>query len=458
MNTMIRPTYLLPAALLMLAACSQQEQPLTDPVQGDGERIIFRTSLSESTSRANEVRKDDITNFHVTAFNPDDPKLIADGKLNEFIKDVVLEKDANSGVYASDECLWPERGHEGDRLTFFAYYPDRNEGTALTPQNASAISGNVPNFRYTINKFTVSPDIAAQVDFVTAYATGTMDDNLFSGVSLKFQHKLSRIEVKAKSRNKSCKLEIAGVRLGEVFMQGTYNFKAEEKAGDWTIDQTQGKKSVEYMYRPGDKIVAINNTDTPVSIMGGATYAMLLPGTYNAGWDFANDPANSKKGMYISVLIRVLDKTPGGNDKQQYPYYDNTQGLNALNIPRVYLAVAKATGTVSRQVYKKNRTDNTFFSNEACTQAYTLPATEEVREFGWAAFPVTGNWEAGCYYTYTLDYTSGVGLHDPAVGGGSVVPKAGDPIISDRVGITVSVNDWQGLNGTTTSPIEVPGS
>ncbi len=243
----------------MLTACSQQEQPLVEPVQGSGERIIFRTSIPESVSRANEVGIDDITNFHVTAFNPADTKFLgADGQINEFVNNELLAKDPNSTFYTSDKCLWPERGHEGDRLTFFAYYPDRSAGKTLTPTNASEISGKNATFRYTIKDFTVAPDIADQVDFIAASATGTMDDNLFSGVNLNFQHKLSRIEVMAKSQNKSCKLEIAGVRLGEVFMQGTYNFKAEEKAGNWTIDQTQAKKSVEYVFRSGDKVVALN--------------------------------------------------------------------------------------------------------------------------------------------------------------------------------------------------------
>ncbi|MDE6542732.1 MAG: hypothetical protein K2K76_02075, partial [Muribaculaceae bacterium] len=60
------------------------------------------------------------------------------------------------------------------------------------------------------------------------------------------------------------------------------------------------------------------------------------------------------------------------------------------------------------------------------------------------------------YYTYTLDYTSGVGLHDPGVTG-SVIPKAGDPIISDRVGVTVTVKNWQGGTNTTHT-VTVPGS
>lgn len=462
---MIKSTCLLPVALLMLAGCSQEE-PITGPDYGYGARIIFRTSpLPEVISRAKIVSVEDIDEFHVTAFNPSDTDTQADGNLSEYINDEVLKKDGNSGFFASDNCQWPKRGHESDVLTFFAYYPARDEGTTL--ENASTVTGNAANFDYRVKNFRVAADIADQVDFVTAYATGTMDDNMFSGISLEFRHKLSRIEVRAKSSNKSCKLEIAGIRIGGLYPQGTYNFKAEDEAGDWTIDQSKEKENVEYIYRPKDKIVALDNTENGVSIMGGtdgANYAMLIPGSYN-GWDFTNDHTNSGKGMFISVLLRVLDKTPGGNDKQQYPYYDNSQGVNAMNIERVYLAVDN-NGIVTAnpgKLYKGG--DGKYYTDSAMETEYTAPQGSIVKEFGWAALPVTANWEAGYAYTYTLDYTSGVGLHDPSVqdpqdlsGNAHPGPKAGDPIISDRVGISVSVNDWQGLNGSTTHTVEVPGS
>lgn len=43
-----------------------------------------------------------------------------------------------------------------------------------------------------------------------------------------------------------------------------------------------------------------------------------------------------------------------------------------------------------------------------------MPDTEEVRNYGWAAVPIQANWKAGCTYTYTLDYSNGVGVEDPA--------------------------------------------
>lgn len=196
--------------------------------------------------------------------------------------------------------------------------------------------------------------------------------------------------------------------------------------------------------------------------MGNGNYAMVLPANYPTEWD--GSKGNTNKGMYISVLLRIIDATPNAGvqpkEKQRYPYRDLVQGTDALKdgIPRVYLAVNKS-GIVSTRLYKKeeggiyNEKDQNYYTDAACTVPYTLKTEEEIKEFGWAAVPVTGkNLEIGKIYTYTLDYTIGVGVHDQEVT--TSAPKAGDPIISDQVRFHISVRDWKN------EPInfEVPGN
>ena len=463
MNTMTKSTYLLPAALLMLASCSQDE-PTAVSDRSHGEKIIFRTSLPEVISRAKVVYNTDIEKFHVTAFNT---ATVTDGPFDTFIDNVELEKDEYSGFYSSLLCQWPEKGHESDILQFFAYYPEFPSSASLA--NGSTVSEGTANLDYKITDYSIAPDIADQVDFVTASATGSMADNLFSGITLNFGHQLSRIRVNAWGANKSCDIEIAGVRIGGVNVEGTFDFKPAEGASVWSA---QKKGEVEYIYRDGDQLLTLSRgqgshatAETAASVMGSRlndsddNTAMLIPTTDANGWDYAKDRNNDNKGMYISVLLRIIDRTAStGNGKQQYPYLDTNQGPNAMKIPVVYLAVDKATGKdVIRRLYKKNREDTVCYTDEDCTAAYTLTDTEDVKEFGWAALPVTANWEPGYIYTYTLDYSYGVGLHGPEVTG-DAAPIAGDPVISDRVGVNVSVNDWQGLNGSTTHTVEVPGS
>ena len=434
----IKFTYLTFGAALLLASCANDVAEPEFP--RDESRIYFRTSLPENATRAQIVSNDNFTEFNVTVFNPADAK---DGKLEPFINNIAVMKSEESGVFSSEECMWPAAGKEKNDLTFFAYYPAPDH-----TDNKTTIDGIEPNFGFNIPDFSVSEDISQQVDFIAAYKSVSMKSEMYTDIRLDFEHKLSRIEVNAKGENKSCKIEIAGVLIGGSYTKATFDFKPQPEAGDWIPGEE--KKNVQYVYTVGDKVVTISNTESGVSIMGGTqsgNYAMLLPSEYT-GWDYENDNTNSGQGLYLGVLLRVID-TKG---KQQYPYTDTYQGPNALDIPKVYLAVDGAGTVMSGQLYKGE--GGTYFTDSELTSPYVVPQGSEVREFGWSAIPVTGDWKPGYYYTYTLDYTYGVGLHSPDVEP-SEGPNAGDPIISDKVGLTVTVKGWQ--NGTSPS-ITVPGS
>ncbi|MDE7379031.1 MAG: fimbrillin family protein [Paraprevotella sp.] len=451
MNTIVKTLYIILGGTLLLSSCAQEEAPIVR-TEGNDRRIIFHSSLPEVTSRASKIATT-LDYFYMTVFDESDNKLISDGKLIEYVDSLQINKTAGSDTYISDNCVWPVPGQESDRLHFFAYYPTLNDGASLV--NATSVDESNKTVSYKVKDFQVAPDIADQIDFVTAYTAGSMDDNQFSGIALKFRHQLSRIEVKVKGSHKSCDIEIAGVQIVNALMNGAYEFQtAETEDGKW---QNTSPDTAKYIFREGDAIVKVGAD--PVSILGkkigdSDNCAMLIPSTYSA-WDYTNDAVNSGKGLYLNVLLRIIDKTPtAGKGKVQYPYFDRSQGLNAMDIPREYFAVVKATSVISKRLYKNG---NNYFTDEYFTQPYSLASGEEIIEFGWAALPIAGEWEPGYIYTYTLDYTSGIGLHGPEVIG-NVSPKAGDPIISDKIGVSVSVNEWQGLNGSTTHTVEVPGA
>lgn len=443
MNITIKPAYIIIGATLMLSACAQEDIP--DDAVDACERIIFRTSLPDVSSRAAEIATD-FTYFRLTAFNPADPDLIAEsGTLSAHINNESIVKVLGQNVLTSDKCIWPAPGKDGN-MSFFAYYPELPSSASLA--NGSNVSEGTANIDYKISDYSIARDIAEQVDFVTAYATGSKAENLFSGITLSFAHQLSRIEVKAKGANESCDIEIAGVRIGGVGVKGTFDFTTTEGAGAWS---GLGKGNVEYIYRQDDQIVTLHRktasqsaSDAPVSVMGTdlgnePNCAMVIPTTDSTGWNHADDRQNTGEGMYISVLMRVTD----AEATQQYPYTDNKEGPNALNIPVVYLAVENNTGKVKAnpgQLYKGD--DGKYYTDSEKNVEYIAPEGCIVKEFGWAALPVTAEWKSGFVYTYTLDYTYGVGVHDPSVGVDNA-PKAGDPIISDKVLVSVTVSDWR---------------
>lgn len=458
MNITIKSASLTLASAFLLASCAQDDMP--DGPKAGSREILFRTSMAGVTTRAMEVTKDNLPRFCVTAFDFDDPALIDTGVMHPLFANETVNVAGAGSVLTSPRCCWPERGKESDEVSFYAFYPglDELEGAQL----ANASTGAALDYK--LAGFRVAEDLADQVDFIAAYTTGTMADNLFSGITLPFAHQLSRIEIKAHGAHKSCDIEIAGVRIGGAGVGDDFSFRPVAGGGEWSGNPERG--IVEYVFREGDVIFKCGkNTpvtaDKAVSIMGAKrrdgndNCAMLIPAKYSA-WDWNGDGTNDSKQLYISVLLRVTDATPtaGVNpvNPQRFPYTDLSQGPEALNVAAVYLAVNKSTGAVSQRLYKKPG-ESGFYSDKGCTDSYTVPASEEVKEFGWAAMPIAVTWLPGNIYTYTLDYTYGIGLLDPEVT--TACPKAGDPVISDKVGITYTVKEWLPGGG---DEFPVPGS
>ena len=163
---------------------------------------------------------------------------------------------------------------------------------------------------------------------------------------------------------------------------------------------------------------------------------MVIPYTHTA-WNHNADASNTLQGMYFSVLLRVNDKS----GIQLYPYPGNSslEDSDEQKMKVIFLAVEKSTGHVMKRLYK----DGSRYFTEAdftASSEYDLPATQEIREYGWAALPIATDWKAGYEYTYTLDYSKGVGLHDPDD------PDPGAPILNE-VSVSTTVKEWDAPAG-----------
>lgn len=443
-----RLTYSLIGIAFLLVSCSHDDPGRIE--NSDKRSIEFKASLPEVVSRSTETSLSTLETFSVSSFAVGTSSSLA------YFHDEPFTPNPVTGLFFSQApaCVWP---NNHDIVHFMAFaplceemrqaggYSDTEFSLApLTPGQEATIAD------YKIPGLKIPTDIAAQFDFVTAIGSGTLWDNEETPVSLQFKHQLSRIELKAWSESQTYGLEIAGVRLGGVANEGEFCFAPQSGAdeasqhGSWN---SVTKGSVEYIFRAGDRLVTFDKTagttvsrENALSIMGSRIQsgdksydnsAMLIPSD-NPAWDYTANAGNGTAhadGMYISVLMRVTDLTPYAKpDPLVYPYSDNDEGMDVI-----YLAVDKTSGTVSGRVYAN---DGTYYTDEACTDLCSLSATEEIKAFGWAAFPVADTWEPGYVYTYTLNYTNGVGLRDPHD------PQPGKPIISDKVLIDITVAEW----------------
>ena len=442
-------SFTLLAASLLFPSCSQEESERVDA--GDSVEIEFRASLPLVATRAVETTSSTLRQFSVSGF------VVEDSSDETYFLEKTFSKNEATGRYVSADksCRWP---NNNDMVRFLAMSPSCSEMWVYLGQSATDFTFSHED-GHRISDFRIAGDIASQIDFITATATGRLIEDSERGVSLDFKHQLSRIALKAWGDSKSYDIEIAGVRLGGVGVSGDFLFATDPddaQGGEW---QSVGKGCVEYVFRADDTIVTLDRSDSAprsaekaVSIMGSnvgggdgyANSAMLIPASSSA-WNPTGNAGNGDNhadGTYFSVLMRVYDTTPYGNNGETiYPYADNPEEMETI-----YLAVDRASGkSVRQRVYRQ---DEEYFTDADHTLPYDPEANEaEVKAFGWAALPVAAQWKPGYIYTYTLDYSYGIGLIAP------IDPRPGEPIISDRIIMDVDVKEWK--EGTKTQ-VTVP--
>lgn len=434
----IRVTYLALGAFVFAASCTN-EAAEPDVYDWDDGKIYFRTSLADvASSRAQDMTLDGLESFQVTCFNTGNTKKDETGFFSPHFKNATfVRKDSSAGAAfvtspSEEPHDWPATG---GIITFFAFSPSIGVMTEGNPAisgkdgyfellNTSTDTDQGLSIDYRLGKIRVKPDIASQFDFVTAKAQGERWKDFGGGVDLAFSHQMSQVELRAWGDGSDFDFEIAGVRIGNPVVEGTFVFSDStdpDSSGRWAKEETEVTERVEYLYRAddgsgdiptGDMIYRINNgehnsPESAASIMGRGGCAMVIP-TANTAWEGLADPDievdnYSTDRMYFSILMRVTCASTG---KQIYPYPGNPDGLTV-----VHYAV-DGDGAILARVYP-GAAEGTFFTDSLLQQPYPITEGIEVKEFGWAAVPVGVDWTAGKRYIYTLDYSEGIGVHDP---------------------------------------------
>lgn len=355
------PLFLMAMSAIALASCSEDE-----PVsvrQETNEAISFRSGIG---TRASETTNANLDKIYVTAFETNDSMKLRSANPTLYFNDIEFDKGSDSFFTAAGGKEYKWLG-KYDQLNFFAYSPSMDElgGDIFVKDDHSGL---------TLENYAIAEDIKDQVDFITANATGSKKDNEDSGVELTFDHRLSQIEIQAKSENKDYTFKVSGVRIGRPQYMGTFDFNTNE----WTLDDWHDTA----IYTSYCDSVTLGAT--PVSIMGPSGNAMLMPQTLTP-WSPVGDPDNVAREAYLSVYVRIIEND---NGDIIYPY------------------------------------------------------NPETREYGWTSIPLSGTWEQGKKYIYTLDFTDGGGNIDPDD------PNPGDQILGKNIKFTVKVNDWVDANNT----------
>lgn len=381
--------FILAAAVAALASCSNEEIASVEQSQAktSANAITFVPMVNGITrgmstdASVYDVTISDLRNqgFHVNAMNA--------GTTTPYFSNAIFFYDGEN--YTSmTPYYWPWSGS----LDFYAYYYyDQYEdetGDQLT----------VTNYK----TFTVTPYHAAntddqpylasnQIDLVYA-ATKNKSKN--SGdIALNFRHTGSKIRCEVKNSSTAYKFTVCAWKVGYVSPSGTFTFADTNTDGNnngsgttLTAAQWSGQATAsiatQYASYPSSGTIAAKSADeehiTPLS-----GEMLLVPQTLTAATGYASSSVNADlNGAFIAVQIKIQDAS---ND-------DYIIGSSA------------ADGYV------------------------------------WAIWPISGSWEPGKQYIYTIDLAGGgYKEKNDNTGGTALVPYLRGPQITFA---TVTVDDW----------------
>lgn len=259
----------LPAAVLALASCSQDEQLALN----QGEAIDFRAAMG---SRATETTTGNLSTIFVTAI---------DKNGGNYFSSEQFDKGAGNFFASANSYYWPGDDSE---LNFYAYAPSGTDlGGTLTITGANK----------TLAGFSPATNIAAQKDFVTCKTTGKKSTSETSGVALNFKHQLSQIEIQAKNTKDTYTYKVVSARICQPVSQATFNFDSET----WNTSVPKTTYTVA-------EFAPVTLGNDPQKLMGTDGSAMLIPQQLVA-WDPENDKKNATKGAYLAVKLQIISKS-----------------------------------------------------------------------------------------------------------------------------------------------------
>lgn len=266
-------------AALALASCSSDE-----PAEiNQGRAIGFRPAIG-TNSRATEINNSNLSAITVSAFMGQ----------QELFADLSFTK-GNQGIFTSDpEYYWPG---DDTPLNFYAYSPTAPGGNLSITTSSK-----------TLTDFSPAQSLGDQVDFITSTASGKKSTNEANGVELTFNHRLSQIEIQAKTDNDAYTFEVTGIKIGKPVSKASYDFDTNE----WTPSTDRAIYQDTYT-------TPITLGSEAVSLMGQGGNAILIPQQLTA-WDPENDAANANSGAYLALKLRIATKA---TDVEVYPFPSN---------------------------------------------------------------------------------------------------------------------------------------
>lgn len=361
------------AVALVMASCTNDDVVMEK--SADSNQITFAPTAENGNTKAADVycNTNMPTSFKVYA--------VTDGKT--YIDGDVIEKGSGSiWENTSGKRYWPD--------TPVDFYAQANGDDYFKWDPTAA-----PQFA----NFTVKTDVASQIDLLYAVKTNQTksSSDTQSPVALNFHHALSQVVFYAKNTNPNIYVEITGVSVGGAKNSGTYTLPTSDTDGNvehgtstgtssngakgtWALGTTTDTYSVTF-----PAVAVVGDKDNP-TVMNLTDNTNLNSGDLGHGGTVDNPGTNS----FGNAMLLL----PQG-EFTALPVADNGSGQLDLTKDGLYFKVLCTIYNVSDPT-ASDLTDNVkIWDNK---EIY---------------IPVSGTWNEGMKYVYTLVFGDGNGGIDP---------------------------------------------
>lgn len=352
-----------------MASCSSDE-PAMEKAANDGSSVKFAVT-TQGVTRAADV--------FCNANMPGQFSVYAVSGGKTFINGDVISNTGGSGSAAVWENQTAKRYWPGDStVNFFAQ---------VNGDDVFSLNAGEPTF----DDFQVNSDVASQTDLLYAVKTGQKKTTNGGTVALNFHHALSQVVFYAKNVNPDIYVEVTGISVCGVNDKGTYTFP--ETDTDANVDHG-------------------TPTGTPNGGQGTWAFDETSKGSYNVTF-----PAVALKGDSLAVASNLTDNT---NTTEGYGHGD---GANDFSKAMILMPQGAFTGPAIKEGtgnIVESALDGVYFKvtckiyNVADKTAADL--TDNVMLWDGTKdiyIPVSGTWNEGMKYVYTIIFGNGDGGWDP---------------------------------------------
>ncbi len=283
--------YVALAAMTLATSCSQDELQSSQAAKSE---INFNASMGLK-SRAEETTTNNLQSscFYVSSFVSEKENYMKN------VKYTYANQKWSSP--AGETYFWPV----SETLNFYAYaYGHKSEQTALTGVTINKTDQKIEDFSPATGSESEGSkaDASKQEDLIYAAVTGNKTSNGENGITLTFKHALSEISVKAMNGNSAYKVEVKGVKLGNIINKNTFTFPTAST----TSDGTWGESATETGSYETDYTNAITLNSTAANVDANAPF-MLIPQQCAKGTD--NNKSKYSAGHYIALNVTITMKS-----------------------------------------------------------------------------------------------------------------------------------------------------